>query len=270
MLVNGESITHLSAADRGLQYGDGLFETIAVVAGAPSLWRQHIDRLQQGCECLGIPFPGEELLREEALQEIGSRERAVLKITITRGEGQRGYRPPTKPRPTRLLEASPWPNYPIESSRDGVAVRICSTRVATNRTLAGIKHLNRLPQVMARQEWHDTEIPEGLMLDEQNRVIAGTMSNLFLLTGEKISTPDLSSSGVSGIVRGVVLAVAQEQGVEVEIKEISMDDLTGADALFLTNSLFGVWPIRQLDGEDVQIEAINSELLQAVRQRIGL
>jgi 4-amino-4-deoxychorismate lyase len=270
MLVNGESVTHLSTADRGLQYGDGLFETIAVQAGSPSLWPQHIDRLKHGCERLGIPFPGEKLLRKEALQEIGSAERGVLKIIVTRGEGSRGYRPPTKPQPTRLLEVSPWPDYPPENSSEGVAVRLCTTRVATNSSLAGIKHLNRLPQVMARREWSDPDISEGLMLDERDRVISGTMSNLFIFKGGELWTPDLSQSGVSGILRGVVLAVAEELNIPVQIKELSMDDVSEADALFLTNSLIGVWPIRELEGEHLQIERIDQTLLQAVRQRAGL
>ncbi len=270
MLVNGESVTHLSAADRGLQYGDGLFETIAVVAGSPSLWQQHIDRLGCGCERLGIPFPGEELLRQEALQEIGAVEQAVLKIIITRGEGRRGYRPPSAPKPSRLLEASPWPDYPPENAREGVVARICSTRVATNSSLAGIKHLNRLPQVMARQEWSDPEIAEGLMLDERDRVISGTMSNLFLLHGDELWTPDLSRSGVSGIMRGVVLATAKQLKIPVQIKELTVDDLTGSDALFLTNSLIGVWPIRELAGESFRVKAISPDLLRIVRQQSGL
>jgi 4-amino-4-deoxychorismate lyase len=270
MLVNGESVTHLSTADRGLQYGDGLFETIAIVAGSPSLWQQHIDRLEHGCKRLGIPFPGEKQLRKEALQEIGSAERAVLKIIVTRGEGSRGYRPPTKPQPTRMLEVSSWPEYPPENSRDGVAVRLCSTRVATNSNLAGLKHLNRLPQVMARHEWSDPEIAEGLMLDERDRVIAGTMSNLFLVKRDELWTPDLSQSGISGILRGVVLDVAQQQDITVQIKELTMNDVRESDALFLTNSLIGVWPIRELDGERVRTEPIDRSLLDAVRQRARL
>ncbi len=270
MLVNGESVTHLSASDRGLQYGDGLFETIAVVAGSPSLWQQHIHRLQHGCEHLGIPFPGKELLQQEAQQAIGVAAQAVLKIIITRGEGRRGYKPPAEPRPTRIFEVSPWPNYPPENSRDGIAARICSTRVATNSSLAGIKHLGRLPQVMARQEWSDPAIAEGLMLDEQDRVIAGTMSNLFLLKGDELYTPNLRQSGVSGIMRGVVLAVAEEQDISVQVRDLKMDDVRAADALFLTNSLIGIWPIRELEGEDFQVERINPTLIQAVRQRAGL
>jgi 4-amino-4-deoxychorismate lyase len=242
MLVNGEPVTHLSIADRGLQYGDGLFETIAVVEGSPSLWQQHIDRLKHGCECLGIPFPQEDLLHQEALQVIGAAERGVLKIIVTRGEGRRGYRPPVEPKPTRMLELSPWPDYPAENSREGVAVRLCATRVATNSSLAGIKHLNRLPQVMARHEWSDPKIAEGLMLDERDRVIAGTMSNLFLVKGDELWTPDLSQSGISGILRGVVLEVAQQQGSTAQIKELTMDDVREADALFLTNSLIGSGP----------------------------
>jgi 4-amino-4-deoxychorismate lyase len=123
---------------------------------------------------------------------------------------------------------------------------------------------------MARHEWSDPKIAEGLMLDEQDRVIAGTMSNLFLVKGDELWTPDLSQSGISGILRGVVLEVAQQQGSTAQIKELTMDDVREADALFLTNSLIGVWPIRELDGELVRIDAINPALLQTVRQRAGL
>jgi 4-amino-4-deoxychorismate lyase len=123
---------------------------------------------------------------------------------------------------------------------------------------------------MARQEWSDPDIAEGLMLDEHDRVISGTMSNLFLLQRGELWTPDLSRSGVSGILRDVVLAAARQLNIPVQIKELKVDDITGSDALFLTNSLIGVWPIRELAGESFQVKSIRPDLLQIVRQQSGL
>ena len=195
-LINGHISERLSAQDRGLQYGDGVFETIAVRQKELLCWEPHYRRLKTGCDFLGIDCPSSSLLINEAAQLEYNSELAVLKIIITRGQGGRGYRPPVPKTPaTRILGLYPWPDYPEENYIQGVKTKICQTRLGHNPQLAGIKHLNRLEQVLARSEWDQPEIAEGLMLDIDDNVIEGTMSNLFIIKDQKLMTPDLSQCG---------------------------------------------------------------------------
>lgn len=267
MLINGCPIEQISALDRGLQYGDGLFETIAVVDGEPRLWERHMSRLVMGEERLGLPAQNKDKLLEEALSLTTGKQRAVLKIILTRGVGGRGYRPSDTQSPTRILSLNAWPAYPSEWYGSGIRLRICSTRLGRNKALSGIKHLNRLEQVVARQEWNDPSIIEGLMLDEYQQVIEGTQSNLFLVKGKSLITPDLVHAGVEGVVRDLVLDTAEELGLKAMVMNITLDRLAGADALFMTNSLLGLCPVAHLEGHFFDIQKIPSKLTERVQNR---
>ncbi len=248
-LVNGRPHNSLAIEDRGLHYGDGLFETLAVVQGQPQHWERHYQRLRRGCERLHLPLPEETLLRAEAAELCAGRDRAVLKLILTRGPGNRGYRFPEVTTPTRIFSLYPWPEYPESYREAGVKVRICAIRLARNPALAGIKHLNRLEQVLARNEWVDPEIAEGLMLDTEGYVIEGTMTNLFLVQEGILITPDLSQCGVCGIMRERILETAAHFGIPTRIQPIRLDDLYVAEEAFVCNSIIGIWPIRHIQGE---------------------
>lgn len=246
ILINGEIGGHISISDRGLQYGDGVFETIAVHHGRPLLWQQHIARLLDGCERLSMkPAPGPEPLRRDADKLCASAQKAVLKVLVTRGESGRGYAIPAQSRPNRIVMLLPWPTYPREYADTGVELRICNTRISRNPTLAGIKHLNRLEQVLARSEWR-SEYAEGLMLDEEGNIIEGTMTNLFLCSHGTLLTPDLSRSGVTGIMRAAVLDRAKRMSLPCQVTSITREMLNSAEEVFLTNSIIGIWPVRRI------------------------
>jgi len=245
-LINGQASDTLSASDRGLHYGDGLFETIAVNKQQPLCWREHIARLQSGCKRLGIPCPEDSLLESEAKQLCNPADRGVLKIMVTRGEGGRGYRLPDRIQPNRLLTLYPWPDYPPEYATKGVNIRLCNARLGRNPQLAGIKHLNRLEQVLARSEWDDPAIAEGLVRDTDDNIIEGTMSNVFMLQGNSLMTPVLMHCGVAGVVRHCLLELAAAEGIETTVTTFKYRDLLTADALFLTNSSIGLWPVVKL------------------------
>ena len=249
-LVDGQAADNIPLLDRGLQYGDGLFETIAVEAGRPRRWDRHMRRLRAGAERLGIPLPEPGLLRAELdrLLHTCSESRLVAKVIVTRGSGGRGYRPPLPAHPLRIVSLHPWPNYPPDYEQTGVRVRTCRTPIGESPALAGLKHLSRLEHVLARAEWDDPSIPEGLVCTEQGLVIEATQANLFLVENSRIGTPDLSRSGVAGIMREVVIEVAREQGLEVSEEEIPIERLHQADELFLTNSVIGIWPVREAVG----------------------
>lgn len=246
-LVNGSASDTLAIADRGLHYGDGVFETTAIRAGVAEFWPRHHERLTQGCHRLGIALPDAALLKSEIDQLCAGRTCGVLKVIVTRGSGGRGYRPPSVDdcRPTRIVQVHPWPEYPATWSDEGICIRTCQTRWAQQPLLAGIKHLNRLEQVMARREWQDPDIAEGVMLDTADHVISGTTSNVFFVRNGQLHTPELSRCGIAGIVRGVVLEIAAADRLPTQVGNYSLADLAAADEIFFTNSVAGVWPVRQ-------------------------
>lgn len=245
-LVNGHASDNVSVRDRGVQYGDGLFETLAIHEGVPRHWDRHLARLVRGCQRLLFPSPDGELLLSEVTQVCAQVQRGVLKLILTRGTGPRGYRVAERVTPTRILATYPWPQFPDGYYQDGVTARICSTRLGHNPVLAGIKHLNRLEQVLARNEWNDPEIAEGIMLDLEGRVIEGTMSNLFLVHGNALATPDLSACGIRGIMRELILERSEDLGISPHIRPIGLDEVYAAQEAFLCNTVIGIWPIRCL------------------------
>jgi 4-amino-4-deoxychorismate lyase len=266
-LLNGEPDGRLDIADRGFQYGDGLFETLEVVNGKPLFLEQHLARLQVGCKTLLIPAPNIQLLTAEALQCAASAAHAVLKLILSRGSGGRGYRLPAEVSPTRLFTLHPYPDYPAEFQYQGVVLCFCQHRLPENPLLAGIKHLNRLDQILARAEWREDGIQEGLMLDNRGFVIEGTMSNLFLVSKGILYTPDISRCGVAGIARELVMELARQQGIPVQIADMNMLAVIEADELFICNSVLGIWPVRQLELQHWQPGPITGTLQKLYEAR---
>jgi len=260
MLVNGERQDCISSLDRGLLFGDGVFETLAVFGDEPRFWVRHLRRLGAGCRRLGLPLPEEVLLRDEATALLTGNEACVLKIIVTRGAGGRGYQVAGNTQPTRILQRHPWPAGSPGCADQGVQVRLCTLRLGSNPQLAGIKHLNRLEQVLARQEWTDPDIREGLLLDDESNVIEGTMSNLFAVNGGVLTTPDLSRCGVAGIMRTVVLEQADHLGLDVTVRPLPLAEMEQADELFLTNSLIGLWPVTGLGKRTWAVGAVTRQL----------
>lgn len=246
-LVNGIPVAHVSLDDRGLAYGDGLFATLAVIGGVLCLWRRHVSRLRQGCERLLLPMRDVEILAREAEQIVENTERCILKIMVTRGVGGRGYRAPLEIIPTWILRAFPWPDVDTQTEHSGLRVRLCETPVSTNPALAGLKHLGRLDNVMARSEWSDSTIAEGLMQDVDGNIVEGTQSNLFLERQGELVTPALDYAGVAGVVRGLIMDLAVDYGTPVREQRVSLDDIHNAGALYLTNSIMGIRRVRSLD-----------------------
>jgi len=267
LLINGTPARVIEAADRGLHYGDGLFETLAVVDGQPSLWKAHMNRLRSGCERMGIECPDESLLLRESLAEIDSEQRGVLKIIVTRGAGERGYRPPVASNPNRILDCTPWPVHLDTRSDLGVEVRLCSVRLGRNPVLAGMKTLNRIEQVLARSEWCDDRIAEGLMFDTGGYLIEGTASNLFLFLRDRLVTPDLTNCGIAGIMRGLVIEQAEKLGIPLSIQNLRLADLKAADGLFLTNSLIGIRPVAKIGDWTYGLEYMDTGLVKEVLSR---
>ena len=263
--INGAAVDCVDTSDRGLLYGDGLFETMAVRNGRVSSWSRHMMRLLTGCERLGIPAVDTVQLAQEAGELLAGVRQAVLKVIVTRGSGGRGYRVPEKVMPRRILQLHPWPDFPLAAGEAGVAVRLCTIRLCHNPQLAGIKHLNRLEQVLARQEWDDPQIAEGLLLDVDGHLVEGTMSNLFLVRKRTLMTPDLRRCGVAGIMRSIVLEQAERLALTARIQPLATADLQAADEVFLCNSLLGIWPVSAIEGRPYRKGSITTRMQQLIQ-----
>jgi len=246
-LVNGAASDAASATDRGLAYGDGIFRTLLIRAGRPVWWRRHAAKLASDCAAVGIACPRLDQFERDLGALARETPDCVIKIIVTRGSGPRGYAPPVNASPTRIVTSSPLPAHPRDWHEHGVHVHLCRLRLARQPVLAGIKHLNRLEQVLARAEWNDPAVAEGLLCDTGDLVIGGTMTNVVLVRQGALVTPDLTSCGVAGVTRGLVLELARENGVATHVQAVSIDDLLGSDEVFLINSVIGVWPVAQLD-----------------------
>ncbi|WP_027897028.1 aminodeoxychorismate lyase [Zestomonas thermotolerans] len=262
--VDGRLVQTLSIRDRGLAYGDGLFETIAVKSGRPRLLSRHLARLSDGCARLAIPCD-QGLLRDELLAFCAALGEGVAKLILTRGDGVRGYAPAVDAEPRRILLGSAFPAYPPGNAEQGVRLFPCRTRLAEQPLLAGLKHLNRLEQVLARGEWQDAEYAEGLMRDQAGRVVEGVFSNLFLVRDGTLVTPALSRCGVAGVMRAELLDRAAAAGVAVEVRDVDYAELFGADEVFLCNSLYGIWPVRALEDRHWPVGPLTRKLQHIIR-----
>jgi 4-amino-4-deoxychorismate lyase len=230
-----------------LAYGDGVFRTFPMRGGKPLLWDRQYAKLAADCAALRITCPAVGAF-ERDLAAIAMNDRdCVIKIMVTRGSAQRGYAIPAAEAPTRVVIASALPDHPPHCYERGVRAHLCRLRLAAQPALAGIKHLNRLENVLARAEWNDPGVAEGLLCDAWDNVIGGTMSNLFLVKDSALATPDLARCGVAGVTRERVIELARDNKIPLRTANISIDELLGADELFVTNSVIGVWQIAALD-----------------------
>lgn len=242
--VDGRPASSIGLGNRGLAYGDGLFETIRVRGARLTLLDRHLDRLMLGCQRLGMAID-EAALRGELQAYAHGLGEGVLKLMVTRGDSARGYASDPLAPARRILQGGPLPSYPPQRQAEGIALFPCSVRLAEQPALAGLKHLNRLEQVLARAQWQGSEPAEGLMRDTSGRVIEGVFSNLFLVSDGELCTPGLSRCGVAGTLRAELLDRLAAQGQSARVEDISMARLRAASEVFMCNSLYGIWPVRR-------------------------
>jgi 4-amino-4-deoxychorismate lyase len=267
-LINGLYSETISIYDRGFNYGDGLFETIKINHATPQLLEQHLQRLLGGCHRLSINCDIELLraeirtLLEEQLSAFADGN-AVLKIILTRGEAERGYWADLQHNSSRIITLSAAADYLQE--QQGITATVCKTRLAINPMLAGIKHLCRLENVMARAEWSSLAIREGVLLSTDDHIIEGTMSNLFFIRNGLVYTPDLSKTGVNGIIRDTILnVIVPDLGLATMVGDFSLDDLYQADEIFFTNSLIELWPVIAMGDHIFELGATTKNIQQAL------
>jgi 4-amino-4-deoxychorismate lyase len=246
--IDGVQDAMISPYDRGFAYGDGVFETLSFDRGELYFLDAHLQRLFSACETLAIPLD-HSLLRQrldqglKALADIQIPS-AVVKIMVTRGVGGRGYGVKVPLTPCICVLLNPPAQYPIDYSQRGVNLFECQTKLGRNESLAGLKHLNKLENVLARAEWSDAQYAEGLMFDEGGLLIEGVSSNVFIEAGGRLITPSLQSCGVAGIMRQFILdKLAPRLELSVDVRAIELAELQNADAVLVCNSLAGIWPV---------------------------
>lgn len=247
MLVNGKPGNLISIRNRGLLYGDGVFRTFRASSGKAQHWPLHCQKLQHDCVALGIDCPDAALLSAELNDLLVQHPDGVVKLIVTRGEGTRGYAPLGCVGTTHLWDIFPLPDYPADWAVRGIKAQFCHLRLSHQPRLAGIKHLNRLENVLAAAESDDAKVAEGLIMDVDSNIIEGTRSNLFLVSRGKLITPDLSRCGVAGVQRDRVMAWAAQHNMSLQVRDVGLDEVLHADELFVVNSIMGLWPVRELE-----------------------
>lgn len=268
-LINGRTDGQISPLDRGFAYGDGVFRTMRYAQGKVQSWELHYRKLVEDCNRLDIVCPTAEILLSDIdrLLESGSSD-MVVKIIVTRGEGSRGYALPALAQPNRVVIRATLPEYPVTYLSHGVSLHLCTLRLPHQPRLAGIKHLNRLDNVLARMEWNTAEFADGVLLDTDGHVIECTMSNLFIRSGRRLLTPDLTRCGVAGITRQRILELASQLGLEAEVAPLSLAEAMAADELIICNSLIGAWQVTHFNQRQWQSQALASRIRQLLQEQI--
>ncbi|MCE0488481.1 aminodeoxychorismate lyase [Pantoea sp. Mb-10] len=260
MWINGHPESMLSARDRAVQFGDGCFTTAAVIAGKIQLLDAHLQRLREGCARLYLPEPDRVQLADEMRHAAADQPQAVLKVILTPGPGGRGYSRAGCSTPTRIISLSPWPHH-YATLGDGVRLITSDVRLARNPLLAGIKHLNRLEQVLIRQQLDQCEADEALVLDTAGTVVECCAANLFWRVGTNIYTPPVDQAGVDGIMRRYLMAQLAANGHACEVKAIGRDALLGADEVVICNALMPVLPVKYIDEVAFTARTLYQQLL---------
>lgn len=260
ILVDGEVSACLPVDDRGLMYGDGVFRTLRVADSAPRWWSEQITKLTEDCARIGLPAPSLATWNADLERIAPSLTSGVLKLVVTRGVGPRGYFPPEHPQIRRVMRYESVPVQVSASLPDGLVLRVCTLRLGWQPRLAGIKHLNRLENVLARAEWNTPDIHEGLLLDQAGRVISGVMSNLFIWQRGRLLTPRLDQCGVAGVARDRLMRVANAQGMPVEETILSLQDVYDAEEVMLTNSVWGLRRVACLESKSWPNAVVSARL----------
>ena len=264
--INGRRRTMIDFRDRGLQYGDGVFETMRVRRGRVRLLDYHLERLEAGCARLDIHGPPSAALRRELERAARRRSEGILKLIVTRGPGPRGYRPTGREHCTRILSLHA---LPAAAAAAGPArVRMCVTPLGQNPRLAGLKTLNRLESVVARAEWRDPSVWEGLMRDADENIVCGTMSNLFLRSGAWLLTPLLDRCGVAGVMRRWTLEAAAELRLKPVERRIRWRDLSRAEEVFMTNAVIGLRSVGTIERGAERLRLAAFETADRLRARL--
>ena len=261
--IDGQAGAGIDVLDRGLHYGDGLFETIACRAGCARFVDLHLQRLAEGCARLGIHYQNFPALAAQIRTVAALQPACIIKLILTRGSATaRGYAAQGDEVARTVLLQYRWPAEEPNCWELGIAARSAHGRLGDNPALAGLKHLNRLEQILIRGEWTDPQIHEALVFSSSGWLVSGTMSNVFLVRDGRIMTPAITTAGVRGVMRRVVMGEAQRRGLEVSEMALDAAAVEKCEEIFVTNARIGIWPVRALDGRTRAVGPVTRQLQQ--------
>lgn len=246
-LINGQWQNEINASDRAVQFGDGCFTTARILAGNVRYYPDHLRRLQQACDALLITDVDWQALQQEIAMVVETTSEGVLKIILSRGAGGRGYSASHCGNPTRILSVSTLPAFYNQWREQGIKLTKSPIQLGQNPALAGIKHLNRLEQVLIRTHLEQTDAQEALVLDSDGRLVECCAANLFWRKGKHVFTPNLDKSGVNGTMRQRIMAGLENSPWCCEQVSEPLETLADADEVIICNALMPIIPVRQAD-----------------------
>jgi 4-amino-4-deoxychorismate lyase len=261
-IVNGKFSDLISAADRGLNYGDGVFTTLLVRAGQPIHFEEHQHRLEQGCHRLGITPPDWMAMAEQVSNLAQNQSLAVLKVVVTRGVGGRGYSPTGATNTSVVVSRH---NYPSQYNewQNGIELGVAETRCAVFPSLAGLKHLNRLDNVLIKQEIDERRLVDAVVLDADEMLVSASAANLFWYKDSCWYTPSVERAGIAGITRNRVLSYFVDNDIDCKIVRECLDKLLSAEHIFICNTLMGLVPVIKINQQQFKRPDL-TELRKAV------
>ncbi|WP_286268801.1 aminodeoxychorismate lyase [Thalassotalea hakodatensis] len=247
--LNGIRTEDISITDRGLAYGDGVFTTAKIVDGTILLLMEHIERLKESCARIALSDIDWHALKAELVKQSTAFPLAVLKVMITAGTGGRGYSRIGVSKPNVIVMVHEFPKHYIDWQQAGVSIGIAKTRLGINPNLAGIKHLNRLEQVLIRKELDESQWQDLIVTDVQNNIVETSCANVFWIKNNDVFTPELGSSGVSGLLRNQTI----RQLSEIKLIKEPLDSLVDIDAMIICNSVMGYVPVKNFNGHTLSL-----------------
>ncbi|EDP99002.1 aminodeoxychorismate lyase [Shewanella benthica] len=264
--VNGELNGHIEPLDRGLAYGDGLFATMRIVQGQIAFLSAHLDRLTQGTKRLGFSWSPSQALVTHVKHQAKIQVTGCLKLLLSRGTGGRGYGAPATCEITEVISLHAIPTHYASWQKTGISLTCSPIKLSQQPRLAGIKHLNRLEQVLIKSESLPAGYQDWLVLDGLDNIVESSMANLFFVSGKHIVTPSISRSGVAGVMREQVIYALLEAGYDVEARPIAYSHLCHYQHVFMTNSLVGILDINHVD----DVHFTHADFTQQIRQTLHL
>ena len=255
-LING-TFQKISPFDRAFQYGDGIFRTFIVENKKPRHWKHHYKKIVEDCRAIKIAPPNEKILLSDIQLLFKTKKRAVGKFIISRGLSERGYKFNDTITPNRFLIKTKMPVYPKAYFKFGVDLHVCKQKLNPS-VFSGVKHLNRLENIMARQEWKSDRYADGILLDQDGHVIECISSNIFMRIGKTIYTPKMNHVGIKGVTRELFIKIGIKLGFKIKEAIFGLDKLLKADEVFITNSLFGVLQVKKIKNRSWQHQELAS------------
>ncbi|MCL1045187.1 aminodeoxychorismate lyase [Shewanella electrodiphila] len=255
VFVNGKPDNTIDALDRGLAYGDGAFATMRVAAGEILFLNTHLQRIEQTCFRLGFTISHIELLVLRLESHAKTLKEGCIKLLLSRGVGGRGYAAPTSPDITEVISLHPIPDIYAQWQSKGITLSLSPVTLGNQPLLAGMKHLNRLEQVLIKQQTLPKNTDDWLVLDADNCLVESSMANIFIVKDNQVKTPAMSQNGVSGVMREHVIDALLTNDIAVMATKVTLDELLDAEHVFITNSLLGV-----VNVNSINIDSINSQL----------